>query len=51
MSGIFIVGNIIYYVYNARLIATTHLSEIGRTTQTAITVENIDIKEYIKESE
>lgn len=49
MSGIFVVGNLIYYVYNDRLMSTTTLSEIGRTTQTAITVENIDIKEYLKE--
>lgn len=49
MSGIFVIGNLIYYVYNGHLIGTTTLSDIRGTTQTAVTVENIDIKEYLKE--
>ena len=39
MIGIFLVGSLVYYVQNEKLLGVCSLNELGNTTQTTVIVE------------
>ena len=38
MLGVFVVGNIVYYVQNEKLLGCATVKELGNTTQTTVFV-------------